>query len=97
MKTKLITARVDQNVCDQIAYLKKELGERTTTNIVTEAVKCLYDSVKHQESQKSPFEMLEELDLIGCFDGEPTLSTDYKKALSDSLEQKYHSLKSKKK
>jgi hypothetical protein len=62
----------------------------TTSNFhMIKAVSNLYISVQQEETQKSPFELLEEFQLIGCFEGEEDLSQTYKKKLSTSLEEKY--------
>ena len=97
MKTKIITARLDEQVGFQIEYLKSHLGVNSTTQVLKEAIHSLYEDVKQKESQKSPFELLEELHLIGCFEGEKKLSQNYKKKFSQSLEKKYKATKSKKK
>lgn len=97
LKAKIITARIDEQIVLQIEYLKRHLNVRNTTNVLKEAVANLYKSVKQREEQKSPFKLLEELHLIGCFEGEENLSITYKKELSDSLSKKHQSIKSKKK
>ena len=97
MKRKVITARIDEQVFFQIEYLKRHLGDTNTTHILKEAVRHLYNDVKEQEAQKSPFELLEELNLIGCFEGEEDLSINYKNVLSQSLTKKHSSFKPKKK
>lgn len=96
MKTKTITARIDEQVCFQIDYLKAHLGASSTTNVLKTAVHRLYDSFKENEAQKSPFELLEELNLIGCCESEEKLSSDYKKELYQSITKK-HSIKKPKK
>ena len=40
---------------------------------------------KSPKKKKTPFELLEEYNLIGCFEGEENLSRDYKKLLTQSL------------
>lgn len=44
--------------------------------------------MKQQESNQSPFELLEDLNLIGCFEGEKSLSQNYKNELSKALNRK---------
>lgn len=92
---KIITARIDDQVGYQIEYLKQHLGIQSTTRILTEAIGSFYNDIKQEERQKTPFELLEELNLIGCFEGEKTLSKNYKKILSQSLAKK-HTPKAKK-
>lgn len=66
------------------------MEKQSTTHILTEAVLSLYNNIK-QQAKKSSFELLEELDLIRCFEGEKLLSQNYKVELSKSLNQKYKS------
>jgi len=96
MKEKTITARIDEQVGSEIQYLKHHLGVKNTTQVVTEAVHLYYTMVKEEEAKKSPFTLLEELDLIGSFEGEKGLSQNYKNQLTDSLHKKHRSLKRKK-
>lgn len=91
MKTKLVTARFDEDVFTEIAFLRNKLQARTTTEVITEAIHFLYNDMIQKEKKKSPFELLEELGLIGCMDDKPNLSSDYKKNLSTSLEKKHRS------
>lgn len=93
MGKRIITARIDEEVGFEIEFLKHRLGWQSTTHVLTEAVHNLYNSVKQQEAKKSPFELLEELNLIGCFEGENTLSQNYKNELSKSLSKKHKSKK----
>ncbi len=97
MKTKLITARMDEQEIFQIEYLKKHLRSESTTQVLRNALNCLYQDVKQKEVKKTPFELLEELHLIGSFEGEKELSIDYKKKISKYVEQKHRSSKIKKK
>lgn len=97
MKTKTITARMDEQVIFQIEYLKDQLGASSTTRVLTEAVHLLYSSVKDKKVQKSPFELLEELNLIGCCEGEKNLSRDYKKELNQTFAKKHFAKRPKKK
>lgn len=96
MKAKLITARIDEQVFAQIEYLKRHFGDSNTTSILKEAIRHYYNEIKSKESQKSPFDLLEELNLIGCLEAEENLSLDYKTVLSKSLSKKHSLSKSKK-
>lgn len=97
MKGKVITAREGEEVDFQIQYLKAQLATSSTTKVLTEAIHQLYKSFKDKEAQKSPFEMLEELNLIGCIEGNKNLSREYKKELYQSLSKKHGMSKAKKK
>jgi hypothetical protein len=46
-----------------------------------------------EKKQKSPFELLEELNLIDCLDAEPDLSINYKNKSSNSLPTKFENKK----
>lgn len=94
MTKKIITARIDEEVGHQIDFLKSYLGKQNTTYILTEAIKNLYLRLKEEEAKQSPFELLEKLNLIGCFEGEQSLSQNYKSELTKSLSQK-HKMKKK--
>lgn len=88
MKAKIITARIDKQLDFQLEYLKRQFNTHNTTEILEKAISTLYNFEKEREAQKSPFELLDEQNLIGCFEGEKTLSTSYKKELTKSLKRK---------
>lgn len=94
MRTKVITARIDDQASFQIEFLKRHLHLPHTTQVLLRAISSLYGAVKEKEAQKTPFELLEELELIGCLEGEKDLSQNYKKVLSESLQAKHSSKKS---
>lgn len=91
MKARIITARIDEQIIFQIDYIKRHLKADSTTQVLKTAVSSLYGAIKQQELQKSPFALLEELQLIGCFEGEQELSQIYKSDISDSLHKKHRS------
>lgn len=93
MKTKIVTARMEEEVFHQIEYLKNQLGTNSTTGILKEAVHNLYNSFKKKEIRKSPFELLDELNLIGCIQGKKDLSVNYKKEITKSLVKKHQKRK----
>lgn len=97
MKARIITARINEQIGSQIDYLKQHLNADSTTQVLTTAVSSLYDAIKQQESQKSPFTLLDELQLIGCFEGEKQLSQSYKRQISDTLDKKHRSSSAKSK
>lgn len=88
MSKRVITTQIDGEMEFQIEFLKRHLGAKNTTQVLSEAVQHLYNSIKQQKAKRSPFELLEELNLIGCFEGEKSLSQNYKKELSKSLNSK---------
>lgn len=82
MKGKTITVRIGAKSLFQIEYLKRHLKEASTTQVIVKALSDLYETVKEEERRKSAFDLMDELGLIGCFDGEPGLSQNYKKGLN---------------
>ena len=68
MKTRIITARVDNYVNAEIEFLKSSLRLPNTTSVLTYAIHNLYETIKEEESQKSSLEMFEEKGLLGCFE-----------------------------
>ena len=49
----------------------------------------LESSPSSKENTKSTYEVLKESGLIGCMDGPPDLSVNYKKYLAEGLKEKY--------
>lgn len=89
MKTKIITARINDYLIAEIEFLKTSLKLPNTTSVLTFAIHNLYESIKEEESKKSSLEMFEEKGLIGCFDGPSDLSTNYKNIISDVIKKKH--------
>jgi hypothetical protein len=89
MKTRIITARINDALNTEIEFLKNSLRLPNTTSILTYAIHNLYKSIKEEQSQKSSLEMFEEKGLIGCFEGDSDLSTTYKNIISEVAERKH--------
>ncbi len=88
MTKRIITARVDAEVEMEIEFLKRHFIEKNTTTILIKAIHNLFNEIRQQKTKLSPFEILEELNLIGCFEGEKLLSQNYKDKFSRSLNKK---------
>lgn len=97
MKTRIITARVDNYVNAEIEFLKSSLRLPNTTSVLTYAIHNLYETIKEEESQKSSLEMFEEKGLLGCFEGSPDLSTNYKNIISEVIDKKQSRLSARRK
>lgn len=97
MKSKTLTARVNDQVMQELTYLQRKLGINSVTEVLTEAVHNYYKSVKQAEPQKSSAEIFKEMGLIGCCKGEPVPSTNYKDVLTDYLEKKHRPILKKRK
>ena len=74
-KEKTVTFRVDINTENKITRLEKMLGIGRT-DLLIQAISDLYYS--QLGSDKSALESFSESGLIGCIDGDPNLSRDYK-------------------
>jgi hypothetical protein len=79
MKSKTIHARIEDQTFEELEYPKKDLGMPETTQVISFA------------SRNSPFEMLEEMGMIGTLKTPPDLSENYKDVITKSLRKK-HSL-----
>lgn len=77
-----INARIDRALAGKIRTLRARTG-RSTTEIVKDSIEAYYTTVVGAED---PRDLLS--DFIGCAEGPPNLSRDYKKILTDSLSRK---------
>jgi hypothetical protein len=89
MKNRVLTARVSDTLHHEIEFLKSSLGLTNTTSVLTHAIHTLYEARKKNQVQKSSLEMFEEKGLIGCFEGAPDLSTNYKDEISEIIVRKH--------
>jgi len=88
MKKKSISARIGKETVQEIDSLVEEL-DLNQTDLLVYAISLLYKSVQKQKEESSPFDLLEDLGLIGCFEGDPHLSKNYKSEISDILTEKH--------
>jgi hypothetical protein len=98
MKTRIITARLDKELNQEIQFLKSSLKLASTTSVLAEAIHMLYAITKKKQSEKSSLQLFEESGLLGCMEGTADLSTTYKDEISKMLKQKHgtKNIKSKK-
>lgn len=89
MKTRVITARLNDELSREIEFLKSSLNLTNTTSIVTQAIHLMYITTKNEQSAKSSLQLFEESGLLGCIQGAADLSTSYKEEISKSLQQKH--------
>lgn len=85
--------RFNANTVKELEYIKQALGSQNSSKAVVESIHAYYKQLKETE-RKQPLllDRMEELGLIGCIQSEETtLSTEYKKELTRSLEKKYRS------
>ena len=89
MKNRTIQARIEDKAYEELEFLKKDLGMKETTQVISFALHHLFTERKKTRENKSPFEAMEELGLIGSFSGAPDLSENYKEVLINSLKKKH--------
>lgn len=89
MKTRMITARLDQNLSQEIEFLKISLKLGNTTSVLTQAIHFLYTTTKEKQSKKSSLELFKESSLLGCIEGPSDLSTTYKDKILDMVQEKH--------
>lgn len=89
MKSRTIQARIEDQTYEELEFLKKDLGMHETTQVVSFALHQLFKERKRNRAKKTPFEMMEELGLLGAVQGPSKLSETYKEKLKSSLQSKY--------
>jgi predicted transcriptional regulator len=80
-----INARIDDELAEKLEQLSKLTG-KSTSAIVKLALDAYYDRI-HMESAY-PRQALLASGFVGCADGDPGLSTDYKDELKRSWSRK---------
>ena len=80
-----INARLDEDSARKLEFLLRRT-DATVTEVVKEAIDRYYQSI-HAEPE--PFKVFAEAGFIGCMDGPPDLSTNYKDLLTEGLLDKH--------
>ena len=81
-----INARLDDEQSRKLEYLRTVTG-RTVSDLIKEALEHYYAEVTAKPVRA--VEVLRRTGLIGCAEGDPDLSSDYKRHLADSLAAKH--------
>ena len=81
-----IAAQLDSDHAEKLAYIQAQT-QQDVTEILNQAIDLYYEQLK--PTQKSPLEVLQEDGLVGCFEGSPDLSSNYKTIIHEYLDQKY--------
>lgn len=89
MKNRVVTARLDENLSNEIEFIKSSLKLSNTTAVLSQAIHLLYSITKEKQSKKSSLQLFEESGLLGCMEGAADLSTSYKDEISKILLQKH--------
>lgn len=81
-----IATQLDNDHAEKLAYIQAQTHQNVT-EILKQAIDLYYQHL--QPTQKSPLEVLQEAGLVGCFEGSPDLSSNYKSIIHEYLDQKY--------
>lgn len=78
-----ITIQLDSEHAEQLAYIQKHTHLDPVT-VINQRIEQEY--AKLQASQPSPLQIFEEAGLVGCFEGSPDLSSNYKSLVADYID-----------
>jgi DNA polymerase III delta prime subunit len=80
-----VMIRLTDEQARKLAYIQQQTNQNVT-DLVLQAIDQQYEQL--HELQKNPLDIFEELGLVGCIDGDPNLSANYKTVISDYLDEK---------
>ena len=89
MSGKTVSARFDEEVVEELEWLKRDLGITKTTDILVAAIHFFYRNARKSSKNQTAFDYLEESGFIGSLKGKPHFSSEYKQLLTDSLKEKH--------
>lgn len=81
-----IATQLDNDHAKKLTYIQEQTHQ-DLTEILNQAIDLYYERLN--PAQKSPLEILTEAGLVGCFEGNPELSSNYKSTVHEYLDQKY--------
>jgi hypothetical protein len=82
-----VNARLDSDRASKFNYIRQRTNQGTS-EIMKVAINLYYERLR-QETTVKPLQLLQQAGLIGCAEGEPDLSVNYKQYLTESLNEKY--------
>lgn len=82
-----VNARIDSDRASKFNYIRQRTNQGTS-EIIKAAIDLYYERLR-QETTVKPLQLLQQAGLIGCAEGEPDLSVNYKQYLTESLNEKY--------
>lgn len=88
MSGRTISARLNAKTVWELEFLKSLMGDKKTTEVVTEAIHHLYESQSQNQQKKTPYDFLKETGFIGAINGSENDSTDYKKHIGKRVRKK---------
>ncbi len=84
-----INARLDEKLSKDLQFLRKELGDTSITEVVKYSIQKLAQELRDSTKAKRQKQLWLESGFVGSFEGPENLSSNYKKYLSDILNEKY--------
>ena len=84
-----INARLDEAAVNDLSFLRKELGDRSVTDVVKYSIKKAAQELRESTKAKRQKQIWLDSGFIGSFEGPEDLSSNYKQYLSDILDEKY--------
>jgi hypothetical protein len=83
-----ITIQLDPEHAAQLAYIQKR-SHLDPAAVINHSIEQEY--AKLQATSPTALQIFEEAGLIGCLEGSPDLSVNYKSVISDYIEEKHQS------
>lgn len=81
-----IATQLDDNHAEKLTYIQQHTNQ-ALSEILNQAIDLYYEQLN--PTTTSPLEVLQEDGLVGCFEGDPDLSKNYKAKVYEYLDQKY--------
>jgi hypothetical protein len=84
-----INARLDEEAVEDLQLLKDTLGDTSTTNILKYSLQRSAEEIRAMKKARQQKKVWRESGFIGSFDGPEDLSSNYKKYLTEVVNDKY--------
>lgn len=86
-----INARLDKEAASDLSFLRQELGDVSTTDVIKYSIKKVAQELRDNTKAKRQKQIWLDSGFIGGFEGPEDLSSNYKQYLSDIMNEKYPS------
>ena len=84
-----INARLDKQSTEDLEFLRHELGDVSTTNVLKYSLRRLAQEFRDRGRAKVQKDIWRDSGFIASFDGVEDLSANYKEYLVNELDKKY--------
>ena len=81
-----ITIYLEDEQAQKLPYIQQRTSQDAAV-LMRQAIDRQYEQLVAE--RQTPLEIFEDLGLVGCMEGEPDLSTNYKAVVSDYLDEKH--------